>query len=258
LAEPEAELVAGSVAGCLKSFALPPPALVRQQNSWDIPATMRAPDRKREKMRAVRPIAISVAAAIAIAVMAMAPLRCAATEASADSLRRFDIAQTSLGGPDMPSAEPTPPAPSPPPPPRAPAPSRSDRLDFIPPIYDKPQQQPEQSSPGGPRGAIAFTADGSWSTFWKMSSEAEAQADVAKRCAAMGHGSCEVASFSGQQCVALATFIGSYSRRRWLLSFTAGGGTYPEAQNAAMARCNADERTRGRCQPRTAACADGR
>jgi hypothetical protein len=74
----------------------------------------------------------------------------------------------------------------------------------------------------------------------------------------MGHGGCEVASFSGQQCVALATFIGSYSRRRWQLSFTAGGNTYPEAQNAAMARCNADERTRGRCQHRTAACADGR
>jgi hypothetical protein len=56
----------------------------------------------------------------------------------------------------------------------------------------------------------------------------------------------------------LATFIGSYSRRRWQLSFTAGGNTYPEAQNAAMERCNADERTRGNCQFRTAVCADGR
>ena len=44
----------------------------------------------------------------------------------------------------------------------------------------------------------------------------------------------------------------------WSLSFTAGGTTDPETQNAAMARCNADERSQGRCQPRTAACADGR
>jgi hypothetical protein len=42
------------------------------------------------------------------------------------------------------------------------------------------------------------------------------------------------------------------------LSVTAGGTTYPEAQNAAMGRCNSDERSQGRCQPRTAACADGR
>ena len=61
-----------------------------------------------------------------------------------------------------------------------------------------------------------------------------------------------------QQCAALATFIGSHKRRRWNLSFTAGGMTYPSAQNAAMERCNTDERTQGRCQPRTTACADGR
>jgi hypothetical protein len=56
---------------------------------------------------------------------------------------------------------------------------------------------------------------------------------------------------------ALATFIGSYRRRR-SLSFTAGGATYSEAQNAALVRCNADERSQGRCQSRTAVCADGR
>ena len=68
----------------------------------------------------------------------------------------------------------------------------------------------------------------------------------------------EVVTFSGQECVALSTFIGNYRRRRWNLSFTAGGNTYPDAQNAAMYRCNSDERTQGHCQPRTAACADGR
>jgi hypothetical protein len=107
-------------------------------------------------------------------------------------------------------------------------------------------------------GALAFTADGSYSSAWKMVSQPEAEARVLKQCAKFGRGGCEVVSFSGQQCVALATFIGNYGRRRWSLSFTAGGMTYPAAQNAAMDRCNADERTSGKCQPRTAACADGR
>jgi hypothetical protein len=195
-------------------------------------------------MRTVRPIAISVAAAIATAVIALAPLRCAA----ADSLRRFDIAQSSLGGTDDMQ-------PAPPPAPRAP--SRQDRMDYIPPMYDKPQAQPDQSPPdssGGLWGAIAFTADGSYWSAWKMSSRPEAEALVAKKCSAFGHGGCQVASFSGQQCGALATYLG----RRWKLSFTEGGSTYPEAQNNAMARCNADERTRGNCQIRNVTCADGR
>jgi hypothetical protein len=197
-------------------------------------------------MRAVRSIAISVAVVIATAPIALAPLRC--------------MAQTSLGAPDdAPAYQPPPPAPSPPPP-RAPAPSRQDRLDYIPPIYDKPQ--PEQSPPDSSSdtlwGAIGFTADGSYWSAWKMPSQAEAEALVAKKCSALGHGGCQVASFSGQQCAALATFVGAYARRRWQLSYTAGGDTYPEAQRAALARCNADERTRGNCQSRNVTCADGR
>lgn len=120
-----------------------------------------------------------------------------------------------------------------------------------------PPPQPNPSSELS-WGAIGFTADGSYSSTWKMASQAEAEARVAKKCAEFGRGGCEVVSFSGQECVGLATFIGSYSRRRWNLSFTAGGETYPEAQNAALNRCNSDERTRGRCQSRTTACADGR
>ena len=107
-------------------------------------------------------------------------------------------------------------------------------------------------------GAIAFTADGSYSSTWKMPSQPEAEAKVLRECARFGRGGCEVVTFSGQECVALSTFIGNYRRRRWNLSFTAGGNTYPDAQNAAMYRCNSDERTQGHCQPRTAACADGR
>lgn len=107
-------------------------------------------------------------------------------------------------------------------------------------------------------GAIAFTADGSYSSSWKMPSQPEAEARALKQCARFGRGGCEVVSFSGQECAALATFIGAYRRRRWNLSFTAGGMTYPTAQGAALNRCNSDERTQGHCQLRTAACADGR
>jgi hypothetical protein len=87
---------------------------------------------------------------------------------------------------------------------------------------------------------------------------AEAEAKVAKKCSEYGRGACKVVSFSGAECVGLATFIGSYKRRRWLLSFTAGGNTYPGATNTAMNSCNSDERSQGRCTYRVAACADGR
>jgi hypothetical protein len=128
--------------------------------------------------------------------------------------------------------------------------------------YSQPRPPSLPSSPNSSSdlswGAIAFTADGSYSSTWKMGSQPEAEAKVLRECARFGRGGCEVVTFSGQECVALSTFIGSYRRRRWNLSFTAGASTYPDAQNAAMYRCNSDERTQGHCQPRTAACADGR
>jgi hypothetical protein len=184
-------------------------------------------------MRAVRPIAKLKAVAIATFLMASAPLQ--------------GFAQTSMGAPDpvpMPSA------------PSAPQP----RMDYIPPSLAPREPAPSQPSPSSDLswGAIGFTADGSYSSTWKMDSKAEAEARVAKKCAEYGRGGCQVVSFSGQDCVALATFIGNYRRRRWSLSFTAGGTSYPEAQRAAIDRCNADERSQNRCQPRTAACADGR
>lgn len=162
------------------------------------------------------------------------------------------LAQTSLGGSD----------PAPPSAPQvvpAPAPTTSPRMDTIPPRAPDPAPpQPPTSTETIPWGAIGFTADGSYSTVWLVESKAEAEARVARKCASYGRGACEVIAVSGRECVALAIFSGSYRGRRWLLSFTAGGMTYPEAQAAAIGRCNADERTRGRCQPRTAACADGR
>ena len=199
-------------------------------------------------MRAVRSIAISTSVAITAFLIAMGSLRYAeAGEVSQVNPGRYVIAQTSMGAPDALS----PPTPSAPPPPR---------IDYIPPSLSPSQSAPSQPSTSSDLswGAIGFTADGSYSTTWKMSSQAEAEAKVAKKCAEFGRGGCQVVSFSGQECVALATFIGSYRRRRWNLSFTSGGPTYPEAQSAAMGRCNSDERSQGRCQPRTAACADGR
>jgi hypothetical protein len=129
----------------------------------------------------------------------------------------------------------------------------------VPPAQEVPESDPGPA-PEKPVyfGAIAFTADGSWATAWKKPNRAEAEADVAKRCAKFGRGSCEVVSFSGEQCVALATFIGRSGRKRWKLSFTAGGLTGPDAQRAALDRCNSDTRTRGQCQLRTMVCGDGR
>jgi hypothetical protein len=168
----------------------------------------------------------------------------------------FVLAQTSIGGgSDSPPPSPSSPPPlAPVPPPlNLPAPS-TPKFDYIPPSpAPAPLKEPPQAETVW-WGAIAFTADGSYSSAWKMSSQAEAEAKVAKQCAGFGRGGCEVVTFSGRECAALATFLG----RRWKLSFTAGGYTFPEAQNAAINRCNSDERARGNCQPRTAACADGR
>ncbi len=119
---------------------------------------------------------------------------------------------------------------------------------------------PPSTAPAKPQlwGAIGFTADGSFSTAWKYPSKAEAEAYVAVNCAKFGRGKCEIISFSGELCGALATYIGSHSRRRYRLSFTAGGYTASDAQRAALDRCNDDRRTRGRCQLRTVVCGDGR
>jgi hypothetical protein len=168
-----------------------------------------------------------------------------------DVPERMIMAQTSMGGPE-PMQPQTPPVIEPPapalPPPAAPV---------QPPSYT-PSEPQSNASPEMYWGAIAFTADGSWSSAWKKPTRSDAEAIVLRQCARFGHGNCDVATISGEECVGLASFIGNYRGRRWMLSFTAGGTTFPEAQAAAMDRCNSDERTRGRCLFRTAACADGR
>jgi hypothetical protein len=129
-----------------------------------------------------------------------------------------------------------------------------------PPELKQPTQSAPKDSPSNPEywGAIAFTADGSFAMSWKKESKAEAETDVAVRCAKFGRGGCETGSFSGEICVGLATYIGSHSGRRWKLSFTGGADSSAAAQQKALDRCNADQRSRGRCQLRTVACADGR
>jgi uncharacterized protein DUF4189 len=196
-------------------------------------------------MQTIRSIAHSTKAAIATLLIAGLPLWPAI--AAEDS---FILAQGSFEK-LPPSIAPTPYSPDMP---QTPQPRHDSSQLHSPP--------PSPSSPSSPSdaawGAIAFTADGSYSSTWKMTSQPEAEAKVLRECARFGRGGCEVVTFSGQECVALSTFIGSYRRRGWKLSFTAAGNTYPDAQNAAMYRCNSDERTQGHCQPRTAACADGR
>jgi hypothetical protein len=103
-------------------------------------------------------------------------------------------------------------------------------------------------------GAIGFTSDGSYSTAWKQPSKAEAEAKVAVACAKFGRGRCEIISFPGNICAALA----SYSNRRYRGAYTAGGSTTPEAQQAAVARCNQNKNARKGCQLRITVCGDGR
>jgi hypothetical protein len=107
-------------------------------------------------------------------------------------------------------------------------------------------------------GAIAFTADGSYSTAWKYKTKPEAEAYVATKCAAFGRGQCKVIGFAGSLCAGLASYQGSHSGRRYKLAFTGGGMTAADAQRQAMDRSNGDSRTRGRCQLRTVVCGDGR
>ena len=117
---------------------------------------------------------------------------------------------------------------------------------------------PSSSDKSSLWGALAFTADGSWATAWLKASKSDAEGNVAVACAKFGRGRCEIVSFNGEYCAALATYIGSHSRRRYKLSFSGGGHSVHEAQNAAMEYCNKDSRTRGRCQLRTTVCGDGR
>jgi hypothetical protein len=103
-------------------------------------------------------------------------------------------------------------------------------------------------------GALAFTANGSYSSAWGQATKAEAEADVVKKCAKFGDGKCEVIAFEGRFCAALAT----HRSRTLRVSYTGGGTSVAAAQRSVMEQCRADRRVRGRCALRTVLCGDGR
>jgi Domain of unknown function (DUF4189) len=104
-------------------------------------------------------------------------------------------------------------------------------------------------------GAIAFTADGSFSSAWRYASKAEVEAKVRDDCAKFERGQCEIVSFRAELCAALATFRFGKDRK---VTYAGGGLTAVDAKKAALERCNRDHRARGRCELRTVACGDGR
>jgi hypothetical protein len=118
----------------------------------------------------------------------------------------------------------------------------------------------EQPRPDNPIlwGALAYTADGMHASSTRLASKGEADTAILKRCADFSRGKCEIVSIRGDQCVGLASYVATRGRVRYRLSYTAGGKTPAEAQDAALTLCKRDERTLARCTPRTALCADGR
>ena len=107
-------------------------------------------------------------------------------------------------------------------------------------------------------GALAFTADGSYSRAWGQATKAEAEAAVLKNCTGFDRGRCEVVAFDGALCAALASYRRAPNGPRHTISHTGGGATLAEARRKAVASCDADARTLKRCRIRTAICADGR
>ena len=104
-------------------------------------------------------------------------------------------------------------------------------------------------------GAIAFAADGSYSTAWKYRSKAAAQAKVASMCSRFKRGMCQVVGFGARVCAAIASFESGKGRK---VTYSGGALSPQEAQQAALRRCKEDSRSGGRCELRVVVCADGR
>jgi hypothetical protein len=121
----------------------------------------------------------------------------------------------------------------------------------------QPSLSAPRSIPSDPAqfGAIAFTADGSFSSAWKYASKSKVEARALAVCIRLGRGKCEVVSFREELCAALAS--GKNAAGRWI-TMTGGGLTPADAKRSAIERCNKDARTRGPCELRTVVCGDGR
>ena len=172
-------------------------------------------------MRAARPIALSFAVAITTCLIAAEPSQSSAASASPpgaspQQLRdRADV--DGLSRPDASSdAEPSP----------APAPSPSTpRMDYIPPSFAPTPAPPSQPSTST---ELALGRDRLYRR-WLLLIELEdalatrSRGEGRQRMRAIRTRRLPGHELLGPECVALATFIGSYRRRRWILSFTAGG-----------------------------------
>jgi hypothetical protein len=104
-------------------------------------------------------------------------------------------------------------------------------------------------------GALAFTADGSFTAVWKQTSKDEAVAKVETDCKRLGRGGCQVVGFRQELCAAIASFRTS---KDLAASYAGGGITRDDAKRSALERCNGDDRAGRRCQVRTVVCGDGR
>jgi hypothetical protein len=104
-------------------------------------------------------------------------------------------------------------------------------------------------------GAIAFTADGSYSTTWKRASKKEAEDKVLNDCKRFRRGECQIVGFRQELCAAIASFSTSKNLR---VTYAGGGVTRADAQRSALERCNGDDRARHACAVRTTVCGDGR
>lgn len=118
-----------------------------------------------------------------------------------------------------------------------------------------PPSSAQSPAPASEFGAIAFTADGSFSSAWKRPSKAEVEAKVLAECAKLARGKCEVVSFREELCAAIAS---SQISKEHKITYAGGGLTRTDAQRSALDRCNGDRRARGSCRLRTVVCGDGR
>jgi Domain of unknown function (DUF4189) len=115
---------------------------------------------------------------------------------------------------------------------------------------------PEQDAASPPKfGALAFTADGSFTAVWKQDSKDNAVAKVETDCKRMGRGECQVVGFRQELCAAIASFR---TAKDLTATYAGGGVTRADARRSALERCNGDDRAGRRCQVRTVVCGDGR
>ena len=175
-------------------------ALSGTRNSWDIRA--QTSDRKLHR-HAGRSTHCDIERAVAITtfLIAMAPLL-SRRFADFDGRLRKLCRRADVAGRARPSPPPFTPLPHPKP---RPIPSRPSRCCRPTSRRVRTSRAPRRMY-GGARSVLPPTAPTPRSGRCLRKPEAEAK--VAKQCAEFGRGGCQVVSFSGQECVALATFIG--------------------------------------------------